>query len=272
MIERRFVSGAEVRAEEEGKISGHAAVFDQEYVMWDSDYMRIAEVIRPGAFKRALKDKQDVACLFNHDANQVLGRSSSGTLTMKEDDKGLQFSNDVPDTTIGRDVRTLVKRGDIKGCSFAFTVNEEVRTEEKKGNKYFVLREIKEIGDLYDVGPVTYPAYSGTDVKSRAVEMRSAGISAEMLQRIPELRDSVVCEECKKRAAADPDGKKREGGPNSDSVCECTCAQCQAGNCAECSDPNYEGDHDNIDDNDDRSRVLDEVDARLRLAGMKAAG
>lgn len=215
MIERRFVSGAEVRAKDDGHIDGHAAVFDQEYVMWDSDSYRVVEKVKPGTFERALKEKQDVRALYNHDANQVLGRTTAKTLSMKEDDQGLYFDCAPPDTQVGRDVVTLVKRGDISGCSFAFSVTGETVTEEKIGKQVVRTREISDV-DLYDVGPVTYPAYTGTDVNARSFELRSvmfpAGVPASVLKLIPELRASSSDEE----------------------ACRCRCRACFSSECDEC--------------------------------------
>lgn len=266
MIQRRFTKGAEVRAKDDGHIAGHAAVFDEEYVMWDSDYMRVAEVIRSGAFKEAIKAKQDVRCLINHDANQIIGRTAAGTMTLKEDERGLFYDCEPPDTQLGRDIRTLIKRNDITGCSFAFTVGDEVRTEEKKGKKYFILREIKRVDMLYDAGPVTYPAYEGTDVAARAKELRAAGLPLDIAKRIAELEqsDEQLCSRCQRAIRS---------GPGADSVCTCTCANCQATNCAECTDKDYKGEHDLVDDDDDeRQRVLDDIDTRMRIANVIPIG
>src|SRR5579859_3199676 len=96
-MERRFTSGAELRADDSGAISGHAAVFNQEYVLWDSPGYRVVETVKPGTFKRALREKQDVVCAFNHSPDHILGRSSAGTLSISEDDTGLAFTNTPPD-------------------------------------------------------------------------------------------------------------------------------------------------------------------------------
>jgi HK97 family phage prohead protease len=216
MIERRFVKGAEIRADGDGHIVGHAAVFDEEYVLWDGDTYRVVETVKPGAFTRALKDKDDVRCLFNHDPNQVLGRSTSGTMKLKQDDVGLYFDCTPPDTQLGRDVVALIKRGDISGCSFAFVVSKETITEEKVNGKTIRTREIEEVDPLLDASPVTYPAYTGTDVNARAIEMRAQmfpqGVPAKVLALVPQLRDSDSQEE----------------------ACRCRCRACYSGECDEC--------------------------------------
>src|SRR5262249_31979044 len=114
-----------------GTIVGYAAVFysatdpGTEYVLADWSDECVVEQIAPGAFDRALKDQDDVRALFNHNADYVLGRTASGTLRMTEDDKGLRYEADLPDTTVARDLAAMVERGDINGSSFAFAVEAE---------------------------------------------------------------------------------------------------------------------------------------------------
>jgi HK97 family phage prohead protease len=112
-----------------------------------------------------------VRALFNHDANFVLGRSTSGTLRLIEDDKGLRYDVDVPDTTWARDLMVSVKRGDVSQSSFAFEVTEEEWDYGKRGE--MPMRTIKSVR-LYDVSPVTYPAYSATSVSARSLEAAQA--------------------------------------------------------------------------------------------------
>ena len=167
-IEKRSFPVEEFRVIDDGgdppKIVGYAAVFDKlSELMWG-----IQEKIAPGAFKNALK-KSDARALFNHDPNIVLGRKSAKTLTLKEDDKGLYMKVSPPDTAYVRDVvLTPIKRGDIKEQSFAFSVKKD-RWEEDHDKK-LVTRTILEIAELYDVSPVTYPAYPDTTVAVRSME------------------------------------------------------------------------------------------------------
>lgn len=185
MIERRFVKGGEVRAKADGTpgITGYASVFNQRF---DSGWF--IETIKPGAFKRALKEKQDVRCLFNHDPNNLLGRSKSGTLRMVEDDKGLHFECDTdPEQSLGADVQRMIQRGDLDGCSFGFQVRAQTWREEKSDDgRMICYRDIEDV-DLYDVGPVTYPAYEGTSVSERSLWPQ--GVPAEVRSHVPELRD-----------------------------------------------------------------------------------
>lgn len=230
-IERRFVKGVKVRAKDGDKpqISGYASVFGDTYVLWDTASYRVVEKIKAGAFSRVLDENQDVRCLFNHDPDNVLGRSTNGTLRMKQDDKGLQFENDLDTRTrIGQDVQAFIDREDVTGCSFAFTVSKQNWTEETVDGKTISTREIEEFDNLYDVGPVTYPAYEGTSVASRSwMERAPAELRAK-------LRDA------------------QDGDPDDQPECNCGCRACMSAECeecdmcmADCGDPDN-CDHDNV--------------------------
>ena len=222
LMERRFLRKAEIRAKDDGHIDGHAAVFDQDYVLWDSPSYRVVERVKAGSFARAIKEKHDVRCLFNHDPNQLLGRTAAGTMSIKEDDQGLYFDTELPNTQLGRDLPVLVKRGDVTGASFAFVVTKESVREEIVDGKTIRTREIEDV-DLYDASPVTYPAYTGTDVSARSLELRAAmfpaGVPASVLDLVPELRD------------ADGDD---DGDGDQKKVCSCRCRACYSAECDEC--------------------------------------
>lgn len=156
----------ESRADGRAAIIGYAAVYNR----LSLDLGGFREEILPGAFDRILsrqRGRQDVVALFNHDSNIVLGRSSSGTLELSTDDKGLRYVVTPP--TSRADVLELIQRRDVRGSSFAFTVGkdgEAFRTDEGGG----AIRQIREVSGLYDVGPVLVPAYPAT---SASVAMRS---------------------------------------------------------------------------------------------------
>jgi len=146
--------------DESPKIIGHAAVFNQ----WSEDLGGFREKIRPGAFKKTLKES-DVRALFNHDSNYVLGRNKSGTLGLSEDDTGLAIEIDPPDTTWANDLKVSMKRGDVNQMSFGFqTVKDEWNNEDKDK----IERELVEV-KLFDVSVVTYPAYPQTNAQVRAM-------------------------------------------------------------------------------------------------------
>lgn len=171
-VERRcYVRGIELRAAAEGDgpgvVIGYAAVFDK----WSEDLGGFREIIRAGAFAGCLS--QDVRALANHDPSQLLGRSTSGTLRMKEDAVGLRVEIDLPDTHHGRDIATSVRRGDMDGMSFAFTLDFD--GSEWNFDASPATRTITRIKNLYDVGPVTYPAYPDTSASMRCLaEARAA--------------------------------------------------------------------------------------------------
>ncbi|MDX7989866.1 HK97 family phage prohead protease [Xenorhabdus littoralis] len=167
----------EVRADTpEGQpthIVGYGSVFDsRSEPLWG-----FREIIKPGAFDEVLND--DVRGLFNHDPNFILGRSTSGTLSLSVDDKGLRYDITAPDTQTIRDlVLAPMLRGDITQSSFAFRVarDGEEWYEDEEG---IVIREIHRVARLYDVSPVTYPAYQEADSAVRSMqawqEARSSG-------------------------------------------------------------------------------------------------
>ena len=139
------------------------------------------ERIRPGAFTDTLKRGDLVFALWNHDPSQVLARNvkpdgTRGGLRMHEDRSGLKVSIRPYDTPTGREVLTLVREGGIDKMSFAFSVEDEVWSR-KDGMD---VREITRVR-LYDVSPVTFPAYEGTTVSARSLEARAAFDAQQLL-------------------------------------------------------------------------------------------
>lgn len=162
-IERRYVSD-EVRldfASKQPVIVGYAAVFNQRTQLWPGFYEEIA----PGAFRNAIP-RDDVRALINHDPNLLLGRTKAGTLTLTEDDKGLRYEINPPDTSYSKDLQVSLKRKDINQSSFGFNiVKYEERKDEKTGERTVTLQDVK----LFDVSPVTFPAYPGTEAHVRMI-------------------------------------------------------------------------------------------------------
>ena len=163
-LEKRVytIDGFEVE-ERDGKPSvmrGYAAVFNE----LSQDLGGFREQIAAGAFTEALT-RDDVRALFNHDPNYVLGRNRSGTLKMSEDQRGLAIEITPPDVQWVRDLLVSMKRGDINQMSFAFRVmpNGQDWAKDEEGR---VVRTLKRL-QLFDVSPVTYPAYTGTSVSAR---------------------------------------------------------------------------------------------------------
>lgn len=162
--ERRIVTQPlELRAAdgEPRRLVGYASVFNTETTI--AGLFR--EQIAPGAFTRAVKE-DDVRALFNHDPNFVLGRTASGTLSVKEDDHGLRYEATPPDTQWARDLMVSVERGDVSQSSFGFQVIREEWTK-PENRAELPLRTILE-ARLFDVAPVTYPAYEETSAEARS--------------------------------------------------------------------------------------------------------
>jgi uncharacterized protein len=164
-IERRNIEMTELRVinetDKKPKIRGYAAVFNK----LSEDLGGFREKIDPGTFKDSI-GRDDVRALFNHDVNYVLGRNKAGTLTLAEDDKGLSIEIDPPDTSYARDLQESIKRGDISQMSFGFVVLKDTWEYDKKKPERDVIRTLQEVR-LFDVSPVTYPAYPQTSVKVR---------------------------------------------------------------------------------------------------------
>lgn len=153
------------------RIVGYAAMFN----VWSEDLGGFREMIKPGAFQGALLN--DVRALVNHDPSLILGRTSSGTLFLNEDDIGLRVEIALPDTSYARDVVASVQRGDMDQMSFAFSVKRDDWM--LSGDQ--IRRTILEIERLYDVSLVTYPAYPQTSavVRSKIDAMRNTSQEAE---------------------------------------------------------------------------------------------
>jgi HK97 family phage prohead protease len=165
-------------------IVGYSAVFgvDTEINSW---FGKFKERIQQGAFKRAIREAQDVRALRNHDPDNLLGRTAAKTLTLREDNIGLFIEVDTPDTTIGRDTAESIRRGDISGMSFAFIVRKEKWINGEDGTPD--MRVIQDV-DLFDVGPVTYPAYTQTSASLRdASAVHRSGLR-ELGKEVPVLR------------------------------------------------------------------------------------
>lgn len=163
-LERRafVVDGmkVETREKEATRIVGHASVFNREANIggW------FIESVAPGAFRRAIAE-DDVRALFNHDPNIVLGRNRSGTLTLREDEIGLAIEILPPDTQQARDIMISIQRGDISQMSIGFRALKQEWDESGDVLK----RKLIEC-ELFDISPVTFPAFTQTDVGLRTFE------------------------------------------------------------------------------------------------------
>lgn len=193
MSERRVMAAgpavrAAARAEGGQVIEGHGAVFNTPAVIAGL----FEEVIAPGAFTRAIQE-DDCRGLFNHDPNWIMGRKSAGTLRLSEDAVGLAYVIDLPTTGHGEHVGQAIARGDVSGSSFSFDVLPDGERWDWPASAGMLPRRTLLAVKLWDVGPVTFPAYVEADVtaaargvlaqaEARAGRQVGGGSAAEVLE------------------------------------------------------------------------------------------
>ncbi|MEK5330266.1 HK97 family phage prohead protease [Lysinibacillus sp. FSL W8-0992] len=173
------IQGLQTRSQgdsEANAIEGYAAVFNSPT---DIGGM-FTEIIAPGAFADAIASNEDIRALFNHDWNNVLGRTKSGTLRLSEDARGLKFDVDLPNTTLARDLSESLKRGDISQCSFGFIPTGETWDWEPE----IPVRTINSV-ELHEISVVSIPAYEDTEVSLRSKEAnKSIEQRLKLIQKI----------------------------------------------------------------------------------------
>lgn len=154
MIEQRYAQGAKVQGRQ---LVGIAAPYGVTATISD-----FREVIAAGAFTRTLSEQRDILALADHDASRVLGRTRSGSLSLRETAQGLEYALTLPETSTGNDIRELAARGDIGGVSMGFRA---VR-DSWQGD----LRTLHEI-ELHEISIVSaHPAYADTTVTLRSLQ------------------------------------------------------------------------------------------------------
>lgn len=191
--ERTFeIEALEIRAgegEQPTAIMGYAVVFDSwSEVLTDGRGRPFRERFAPGAFDRALASSPDVRALWNHNSDFPLGRVNNGTLRISKDARGVRFDLNPPDTSWGRDAVESIRRGDVSGVSFQFAVKRDgtADTWERPGADGVASRTVLD-ADLYEISPVTFPAYPATSVGLRSVDVpdftdESDGRAADEIQ------------------------------------------------------------------------------------------
>ena len=146
-------------------IEGYFAVFDSPYPLWDG----AEEVVKPGAFEGCLT--QDVRALVNHDTTLVMGRTTAGTLVLKQDATGLWGQIEVNrDDTDAMNLYARVQRGDVSQCSFGFDIERETFVDLGDGRCRW---EIEKVNPLYEVSVCTFPAYEATSVSARKQQLET---------------------------------------------------------------------------------------------------
>lgn len=167
---RTIAEKVEIRSGDDGqkKIVGYAAKFNSR----SQDLGGFVEQIAPGFFDDCLNN--DCRALINHDSNLVLGRTASGTCKLSVDEFGLRYEITPPDTTYANDLLVSMQRGDINQSSFAFSVDYENKGDswEYDDASEVYVRTLQKCKRLYDISPVTYPAYEQTQsmVSQRSLE------------------------------------------------------------------------------------------------------
>ena len=178
-IENRF----ETKEDGQEVVVGYGSIFNSRSENLGGFY----EYISPTAISEETIAKSDVRALINHDQNLILARSTTGTLNLTVDEKGLRYEFSIPETSYGKDLAINMKNGNINQSSFAFTVGSDEWSTDEDGND---VRTITSIDKLYDVSPVTYPAYSQAD-SDLVVAQRGLAMYKEK-QKIKEEENDLV--------------------------------------------------------------------------------
>ena len=157
---RHMIHEVRSEGEDEKKAAGIGIIYDEWQEIWPGCMERIS--------KGAVKKGAEVKSFFNHEPSQVLSTTSSNPpLKLKNTDKGLEYVSPIPPTSYGKDLEINLERGNVKGSSFAFSVPKDgVKAWEEKGIYY---RDITKL-NLFEIGPVTDPAYISTSANLRSAE------------------------------------------------------------------------------------------------------
>lgn len=178
-MEIRCVALNKIELRQEGdradspSIAGQAAIFDA----LSEDLGGFREVVKPGAFTHTLREHPDVRAFFNHDSSRILGRVKAGTLTVEEDEVGLNFEIDPPAGPTGQDAVEAIRRGDVDQVSFGFIAINDRLIKLPDGQ---IVRELLDV-DLFEISPVVFPAYPQTsaEVRSSVEKLRNAEVAED---------------------------------------------------------------------------------------------
>lgn len=179
-MEKRTITGIETKGR---TISGYAIVFNQKSEVLREGGRKFREIILPGAITPSIINRSDIKFYIDHDNSRLVARSNQGkgSLHLSIDAKGLRFSFSAPRTADGDFAVEMIARGDLTGCSFAFSDVEDTWEDGASG---VYLRKIKKIGSLHDVSIVQTPAYPQTTVGVRNTEKKSSkNLSKDMEKR-----------------------------------------------------------------------------------------
>jgi len=195
----RNTEDCQLRAIEDSRtIEGYAVVFNERSVFlpdWNKGRM-VEEVMMPGSITEELINKSDVIANIDHDNSRMVARSvnGEGSLHLELDEHGLKFSYEAPMTNDGQAVLAGVKRGDYRGCSFAYTCDEDtdVHYERNEKDSRALIRYVDKVNGLYDVSVVIHPAYPQTNVDSRSVILDGALLRGMIEEEINENEENII--------------------------------------------------------------------------------
>lgn len=180
-MDKRYLNIHDLRTSDEDDnpvIEGYFAVFGDIYHVWDG----ATESIAPGAFDESVSG--DVRSLYNHNTDLVLGRTSAGTMELRQDSHGLWGRVKInKNDTEAMNAYERVKRGDITGCSFGFNIESEETEYREDGTVHWT---ITKVNPLYEISPCTFPAYEATHISARGKDLD------DMKKRKLELRKSEI--------------------------------------------------------------------------------
>lgn len=175
---RNFEADFELRAEGDGMtFIGYAAKFNSP----SEDLGGFIETIEPGAFRKSLRSRNDVKLLVNHDTGRVLASTRAGTMKLYEDEVGLRVEASLPNTTDGRDMAELLRRGDLNKMSFGFSVMKD------SWNSDMTQRTLKSV-KLFETSIVSFPAYAATEAMVRSLDKAATRAQVDA----DELADAVI--------------------------------------------------------------------------------
>lgn len=168
-MERRYLHMHDIttRNDTDGDLylEGYFAVFNEDYNVWNG----ATESIAPGAFEDSVSG--DVRALYNHNDDLILGRTSAGTLELKQDSRGLwgriKMNRNDSDAM---NAYARIQRGDITGCSFGFDIESENTDYRDDGTVHWT---ITKVNPLYEVSPCVFPAYEQTNVSARGKQIET---------------------------------------------------------------------------------------------------
>lgn len=171
---RSYGQDAAPKLIEERTIEGYGVVFGQESrVLYDKTRRRFfVEIIEPGAITEEMLRAWDIKALCEHNRERMLARSfnGSGSLSLSVDSYGVKYRFSAPHTPDGDYVVEMTKRGDLFGSSFAYAANEKESVRYEKRSDGMLLRRVIRIDRMFDIAPVSDPAYMGTEIAVRSLD------------------------------------------------------------------------------------------------------